>query len=425
MLINLDVVMNLDDWLAEIQATHPKDWDLGLDRVGEVGRRLNLLHPATTCFLVAGTNGKGSTCEYLAQLCSATGKSYGKATSPFLHRFNEQIVINGEPATDEDIVHAFTTIKAAAAKISLSYFEYGALAAMYLFQRAGVAVGIFEIGLGGRLDAMNIIDANVSIITRIALDHQDWLGDTREAIGFEKAGIMRGGKPVVVLDEDPPQSLLQHANAVGAELQLVNRDFHYEVHSLEFANQTLHLGEAKLPLASAVAALVAWHAAGFDLDQAHVDHMIQCANLPGRFQIIDQSPLTVLDVCHNSDAASYLVEKLKHCGKQGWHIVAGIYADKDLAEIFQQLDPVAVSWYFANLDAARGADASELQAVLSDACGSSSQTYDKVSSAFEAARQAVGQQEGILVVGSFATVAATLEALPKSSHNPGSRDAPQ
>ncbi|MFN3236600.1 MAG: bifunctional tetrahydrofolate synthase/dihydrofolate synthase [Pseudomonadales bacterium] len=405
--------MNLDQWLAEIQATHPKDWDLGLERVGEVGRRLDLLHPAPTCLLVAGTNGKGSTCEYLAQLCTASGKSYGKATSPFLHRFNEQIVINGEPASDEDIVLAFTTIKAAAAEISLSYFEYGALAAMYLFQRAGVAVGIFEIGLGGRLDAMNIIDADVAIITRIALDHQDWLGDTREAIGYEKAGIMRANKPVVVLDEDAPQSLLQHASDVGAELLLVNRDFHYEDHELQLANQTHQLAATQLPLASAVAALVAWHAAGFALEQAQVNHMISSAKLPGRFQVISESPLTVLDVCHNPDAASYLVEKLKHRGKQGWHIVAGIYGDKDLGEIFQQLDPLAVGWYFANLDAPRGAAASELQAVLSDACGSSSQTYDKVSSALQAARQAVGPHEGILVVGSFATVAATLKTQPE------------
>lgn len=397
--------MNLNEWLEDIQKTHPKDWDLGLDRVGEVGRRMDVLHPAKTCFLVAGTNGKGSTCEYLAQLAAAQGKSFGKATSPFLNRYNEQIVINGQLAEDDEIVGAFEAIRHAAGEISLSYFEYGALAAMFLFKRADVEIGIFEIGLGGRLDAMNIIDPDVSVITKIALDHQDWLGDDREAIGFEKAGVMRTEKPVVVLDEDAPQRLLDHARAISSELQLVNRDFSYTASEITIDKQSYRFSQTVLPIPSAVAAIIAYRAAGFVLTQAQVDKALQQGRLPGRFQIASRDPWVVLDVCHNPDAAEYLVKKLSELNVTRWHVVAGVYADKDQAGIFQHLAPTSASWHFADLSAPRGAPATDLSRVLSDSCGLTAKTYDKVSLALAGALKAVSPGEGVLVLGSFTTVA--------------------
>lgn len=399
---------NLGDWLKEIQQTHPKDWDLGLDRVGEVGRRLGVTKPADTCFLVAGTNGKGSTCEYLAQLARASHLTYGKATSPFLRTYNEQIIINGEPVVDAEIVAAFETIKAAAKEISLSYFEYGALAAMWLFKKAGVNIAILEIGLGGRLDAMNIVDPDVSIITRIALDHQDWLGETREQIGFEKAGVMRTNRPVIVLDEDPPQSLVEHAEAIGSVLKLVGRDFVFNSDALEIAARSFDLRGTHLPQASAVAAIAGFLEAGFELPDEAINEALHRARLAGRFQRLQNNPVVVLDVCHNPDAAAYLVQKLKSLDVSKWHIVAGLYSDKDHAGVFQHLAPISSAWYFSDLDVPRGAKADDLRRVLSDVCGLSSQTYDKVSDALDDAKQAVQQGEGVVVLGSFSTVAAVL-----------------
>ncbi len=399
---------SLEQWLADIQQTHPKDWDLGLDRVGEVAGRLAMRHPAPTCFLVAGTNGKGSTCEYLAQLAKASDCSYGKATSPFLLDYNEQIIINGEPAGDEEIVAAFEQIRAAADEISLSYFEYGALASMLLFKQAAVQVAILEIGLGGRLDAMNIVEPDVSIITRIALDHQDWLGETRDEIGFEKAGVMRSGKPVVVLDEDPPERLLEHAVNIGAIVSLVKRDFSYDSNALTTETERFQLGVTHLPLASAVAAIVGCLAANLELSQEAVSSALAEARLPGRFQILQEDPVVVLDVCHNPDAAAYLVNKLKTLNVVKWHIVAGMYADKDHGGVFQHLAPLSCAWYLSDLESPRGALAKDLQAVLSDVCGLNCQTYDKVGHALDDAKQAVQQGEGVVVLGSFSTVAAVL-----------------
>ncbi|MFT5805640.1 MAG: dihydrofolate synthase/folylpolyglutamate synthase, partial [Candidatus Paceibacteria bacterium] len=183
--------MTLADWLLIIEQQHPVKWDLGLARVGEVGRRLGVLKPAPLTFLVAGTNGKGSTCEYLYQLCRTQNLKVGKSTSPHLQRFNERIEVQGEATTDAEICRAFAAIDEARAEISLSYFEFGALAALLVFKWQAVDVAILEVGLGGRLDAMNMTDPDVSVITRIALDHQSWLGDTRALISVEKAGILR------------------------------------------------------------------------------------------------------------------------------------------------------------------------------------------------------------------------------------------
>lgn len=403
---------NLDDWLEDIQQTHPKDWDLGLDRVGEVARRLEVTHPAQTCILVAGTNGKGSTCEFLAGLCRSSNRTYGKTTSPFFHRYNEQIEINGQPVSDEELVTSFEVIAKAAGEISLSYFEYGALAAMLLFQQAEVEVGIFEIGLGGRLDAMNVIEPDASVITRIALDHQDWLGDSRELIGFEKAGVMRAGKPVVILDEDVPMSVLGHGVDIGAKVSLVGRDFQYDETSLQFDGQSLKLPPTQLPLASAVAAIMAMATLGIGPDQRNLERALSSASLPGRFQVLAADPFMVLDVCHNPDAASYLCKKLQAKTEiKRWHLVLGIYKDKDHSSIFQNLAPLTASWYFADLGGERGAQGADLALVLDESCGLSSEVYDKVPTAFAAAENAVGKDEGIAVLGSFATVSAVLEHL--------------
>jgi len=403
--------MDLAAWLEKIQKLHPKEWDLGLERVGEVGKRLDVLKPAPMVFLVAGTNGKGSTCEFLAGYCHASSLSYGKTTSPFFSRYNEQIVIDGKPVNDDQITGAFAEIEEARGEISLTYFEFSALAALLIFKAQAVDVAILEIGLGGRLDAMNIVDPNVSIITRIALDHQDWLGDTRDAIAIEKAGVMRRDKAVVMVDPDPPQSLMNEALRQGARPLQMFRDFTVKDNCLEYKAQHFELPSTKLPLPSAVAATVAFLTADYELTQAQVTRVLESASLIGRYQRLGGTPDFILDVAHNPDAASFLADKLKSDGVSQLQVVVGMYRDKDIAGVFQHLAPHVEAWHFINLPGVRGASAEHLAAVLSDTCGLTAQTYDKVSAAVEAAKSCSGPNGTILVFGSFLTVTAVLEYL--------------
>lgn len=403
--------MELAAWLEKIQKLHPKEWDLGLERVGEVGRRLDVLKPAPMVYLVAGTNGKGSTCEVLAGYCQALNLSYGKTTSPFFSRYNEQIVIDGKPVDDKQIADAFAEIEKVRGEISLSYFEFGALAALLIFKRQSVDVAILEIGLGGRLDAMNIVDPNVSIITRIALDHQDWLGDTRDIIAIEKAGIMRRDKAVVMVDPNPPQSLMVEAQRQGARPFQMFRDFTVEENWLAFQTQRFELPKTKLPLPSAVAATVAFLTGGYELTQQQVTEVLESASLIGRYQRLAGDTDFILDVAHNPDAASFLAGKLKSDGESQLQAVVGVYRDKDIAGIFQHLAPHVGDWHFINLPGDRGASAEHLAAVLSDTCGLTAQTYDKVSFAVEAAKNRSKPNGKVLVFGSFLTVAVVLEYL--------------
>ncbi|MFT7091871.1 MAG: dihydrofolate synthase/folylpolyglutamate synthase, partial [Candidatus Azotimanducaceae bacterium] len=375
------------------------------------GRKLDLLKPAAKVFIVAGTNGKGSTCEYLARYCQALNLSYGKATSPFLSVYNEQIVVNGQLASDDTISAAFAEIDQARGTISLSYFEFGALAAMLIFKQSKVDVAILEVGLGGRLDAMNIVYPDVSVITRIALDHQNWLGDSREAIAVEKAGVMRRNVPVVIVDPEPPESLINEANRQGAIAKVIQRDFQVVDDELAVEGQTFQLPQTRLPLPSAVAATVAFLAVAYPLDQKTVSHVLESSQLPGRFQKIPGSPALILDVAHNPDAAGYLLNKLALEGYGNLQAVVGLYKDKDIAGVFQHLSPMIRDWHFVDLPGERAASAEHLQAVLSDSCGLSGKTYDKVGHAIEAAKRRSDPEGTVLVFGSFLTVAAVLEYL--------------
>ncbi|XOV88378.1 MAG: bifunctional folylpolyglutamate synthase/dihydrofolate synthase [Pseudomonadota bacterium] len=392
--------MTLDDWLADIQARHHRQWDLGLDRVGEVGRRLGVLSPAPHIFLIAGTNGKGSACEMISCLLAEKGLKVGKSTSPHLVRFNERIVIDGCAVSDETIIDAFSTIRQAAGDVSLSYFEYGALASMYIFRQAGVDAAVLEIGLGGRLDAMNIVDPDVSVITRIALDHQDWLGDTRELIAVEKAGVMRTGKPCVIADEDPPQALADCAARLGTPLRFINA-------SLEFALSP----DCPLPEPSLRAAIEAVLARGFVLSGEEVVAALGRLHLPGRFQILKSPRRTLLDVAHNPDAAAWLAQRLAKLHYRSCHAVFGIYADKDLDSVVACLAPLVDHWYLAAMPEPRAADTGLLEQSVIRLGGSVRGKYDMVLAAYDSASANAHDDDLILVFGSFGIVGPVLEHL--------------
>ena len=404
--------MNLAEWLKYIEGIHTLGWDLGLDRVGEVGRRLDVLKPAKTVFLVAGTNGKGSACEVLAQLCTQSNLSYGKTTSPFLISYNEQFVVNGKLMSDEYIIEAFEKIEEARKEISLTYFEFSALAAMLIFKGQQVDVAIFEVGLGGRLDAMNIVDADISIITKIAIDHTDWLGSDRETIAKEKAGVYRSGCPAIIADIDPPNSLIQEADLQGAQLQLVGKDYVLEDGLLTLGSQTFDLNKCLLPQESAAAAIVAFRAANFQIKEEDIQRAVSLSKLPGRYQRIKmtgkqgQDLLFILDVAHNPNAAEYLLDKLDQNGIGKVAALVSMYADKDIDQVFKILAPVIATWHFPNISHPRSASAVKLSNHLSISCGLAGMTYDKVKQAIEAA---TSNSDIVLVFGSFSIVAAAIE----------------
>lgn len=406
--------MNLNQWLEKIQALHPVAWDLGLERVGEVGRRLDLLKPAKLVFLVAGTNGKGSTCEVLAQLCKVNNLSYGKTTSPYLLRYNEQFIINGEEVEDKIIVNAFEEIEEARKDISLSYFEFSALTALIVFKQKKLDVAILEVGLGGRLDAMNIVDVDVSIITRIAIDHVDWLGSNREDIAREKAGIYREGRPCIIVDTSPPESLFDEAVRLHVDARFLGRDFFFNANTLTLDDLAFEIPSGKLPTPSILAAIAAFITAGLNLTQDHINNAILKAQLPGRFQKYSlkssrgQDLTLIMDVAHNPNAAEYLLDLLQTEGIHHVQAIVGMYRDKDVDQVFNILAPIIKEWHFPVLDNERANSPEKLSTHLYGSCGLEGLTYDTVSAAYEAASRDVEEKGVILVFGSFSIVAAML-----------------
>lgn len=409
--------MGLDDWLDRIGSLHPKSWDLGLDRIREVAARLDLLHIAPRVITVAGTNGKGSTCEVIAALCAAQGLRAGKTTSPHLVRFNERIVVDGEAASDLEICDAFATIDQARGEISLTYFEFAALAAFYIFKQHQVDVAILEVGLGGRLDAMNLIDADVAVITRIALDHQAWLGDNREQIALEKAGIMRAHRPVVIADEDPPQALLKAARELQAPVYAIGREFGFDA---EGGAHVTHEGKAiryslerpvNLPRQSLEAGWQAAVLAGIDVASDTLAETSRSLRLAGRFHEISAPRRTVFDVGHNPDAAAWLAARLAGIRKDRCLAVFGMYQDKDHAEVIASLVPHVDAWYVCQVNEPRAAPASALAGRVSTLGGSVVGTYDKVAVAYDQALGDSAADDIILVFGSFPVVGAVMEHL--------------
>ncbi len=402
----------LATWLSYLEHLHSKTIDLGLARVSEVARQMDIVKPAPFVFTVAGTNGKGTTCRTLETVLMAAGYKVGVYSSPHLVRYTERVRIQGAELPEAAHTASFAEIEAARGDISLTYFEYGTLSALWLFKQAQLDVVILEVGLGGRLDATNIVDADVAVVTSIALDHTDWLGPDRESIGREKAGIFRAGKPAIVGEPDMPHTIADVASKKGALLQRRGVDWRYEVEGetwsfRDAAGALSRLPLPQVPLPNAATAVAALRASGIAVDDAILRAGIRDAMLPGRFQIISDAPRVILDVAHNPHAAAYLAGRLKTLAKTGRVLaVIGMLHDKDIAGTLANLAPEVDAWYCAPLEGPRGATAEQLVEHLRGGT-----VYSSVAQAWRAAMADAKVEDTVLVCGSFHTVAQVMEEI--------------
>ena len=431
----------LTDWLAHLEGLHPRGQagiELGLDRINQVKAVLGQSQHCPV-IVVGGTNGKGSTCAYLENIIDRAGYKVGCYTSPHLLAYNERVRLNGLAVSDEKLCAAFERVEAArqqAGHVALTYFEFGTLVAWEVFADAGVEAAILEVGLGGRLDAVNAYEPDISIVTTVALDHTDWLGNDRESIGFEKAGIYRPGKPAFCADPNPPQSLLDHAAAIGANLRLMGRDFGFERPSAESSENRLQWrwwcrsgdkmikrslaypglrGPTQLFNASVV--LAALEALNDKLPvtmQAIRPGLIE-TELAGRFQVLPGKPAIVLDVGHNPQAIKVLADNLSSMGFfNSTHAVLGMLSDKDIAGALLPLKGKVDFWHVATLSGLRGTRAETLKEIIGTInLGGEVICYDSPRAAMQAAKGSAGDSDRILAFGSFHTVAGALEALRK------------
>ena len=426
-------MIELDAWLQRIEGLHHRPIELGLARVHEVAQRLSL---RLTCpsVVVAGTNGKGSTCAMLDSMLRAAGYRVGRYSSPHLLRFNERAMIDGAAVTDEALIEQFEAVERARGQVSLTYFEFTTLAILRLFAAHTLDAAVLEIGLGGRLDAVNLIDADCSIVTSIGLDHADFLGPTRESVAFEKAHVYRGGRPAICSDPSPPRSLLEYAQAIGAQLRVLDRDF--EVVAFpgqglpiesrrQWTYRGLTLRRASLPMpalrgqhqlrnaAGAIAVLEALDDK-LPVSQQAVRQGLLQARIDGRFQVLPGRPAVILDVAHNPQAGQALAQTLgEHHVEGRTHAVFAMLRDKDASGVAEQLRDRVDRWYLAPTGGPRGMDALTLAASV-HSTRAAIDRYDSVSEALAAARAAAGPDDRILVFGSFVTVAEAMRDLQRS-----------
>jgi dihydrofolate synthase/folylpolyglutamate synthase len=429
----------LSDWLALLESRHAETHiDMGLERVRTVKERIALAF-ACPVIMVAGTNGKGSTCAMLESILLRAGYRVGLYIKPHFLEFNERARINGAMATDEQLIASFTVVEEKRGDIDLTYFEFTTLAIMHLLSTTQIDVAILEVGLGGRLDAVNVIDADVAIVTSVDIDHTDYLGDTREKIGFEKAGIFRAGKAAICSDPVPPQSLLDHAAAIGADLWLLGRDFNYagDQQQWGYGGRSQRRNSLAYPalrganqLLNASAALAALEVLRLTLPVGaqEVRTGLALVELPGRFQVLPGQPTVVLDVAHNPHAASALAQNL---GNMGFHpftyAVFGVMEDKDIDGVINPMFEHIDHWCLAALPSPRSAAPDALAERIADRALSSTKadakpgeftvnTFADPAAAFANAVSRAGENDRIVVFGSFYTVAGVMAARKSTLH---------
>ena len=412
---------SLQDWLSLLEQRHPISIDLGLHRCGEVYRKLGSPKPGSTVFTVAGTNGKGSTVAYLAALAAAMGLRYGTYTSPHILRFNERVTIMGEHVSDDTLIDAFEQVEAARGDISLSYFEFSTLAGFVILQQACLDCAILEVGLGGRLDTVNLVDTDCAVITPIGLDHQDYLGPDIESIAAEKAGIMRAGIPVICTQQNPPVNIVENAKSLHAPLLRRGHEFDLqpaEDAMLRFDSQGQQMlisppaliGQHQLDnLAASLAAFTKIFPDAFKNAQ-NLSESIRGCQLPGRMQKFGREPDIYVDVGHNPMAAEAVATYFKQRQQNRVVCVLAMLADKDAEAVAMTLSKVCCDWYCADSSGERGqsglALARRLQKVLPDAVVNGLASFD---AAMDAALASAGKQRPVLVFGSFTTASAFMQ----------------
>lgn len=428
----MPIFHTLPDWLQHLETAHPVGIDMGLTRITRVKEALGLRIDAVV-FTVGGTNGKGSTCAMLERILLEAGYKVGLHTSPHLITFNERARLNGEQATDAQLLPHFEAVERArtsfADPVSLTYFEFTTLAIIHMFAAAGLDAIVLEVGLGGRLDAVNVIDTDCAVITSVDIDHTQYLGDTREKIGYEKAGIFRPNVPAICGDPLPPQSLIDHAEAIGADLWLVGRDFRHQAAAGQERQQWDWTGrDRKLnglgypalrganQLLNASAALAALQAMRprLPVSAQEVRNGLAFVELPGRFQVIPGRPAVILDVAHNPHAAATLGQNMENMGFFRYtYAVFGAMADKDIAGVLRHVADKVDHWCLCDLPTARAATASDLREAL-DATGfqegpdNTAACFSSPELAYRDAIERATENDRILVFGSFHTVAGVM-----------------
>lgn len=424
--------MDLAAWLRRLEGLHPSEIDMGLARVSQVATRLAVQRPAPLVFTVTGTNGKGSTCAALDSLLRCSGRRSGCYTSPHLVHYNERVCIDGQPVTDADLCAAFAAIDQARGDISLTYFEFGTLAALWLFQRAGLDAVVLEVGLGGRLDAVNIVDADVAVVTSIGLDHADYLGDSRDSVGYEKAGILRPGGKLVCSETDLPARFSHQVEQLQVSMWQRGRDYRWQsaaAESWEFCGQrggrsaTLELPAVGLPRDNLATALQAFWVAGLDMSDAQIAAALGATAIPGR---LDQRSLEwqgqqrwlMLDVGHNPQAAEYLAGHLATGARKQHVAVFGLLADKNLAGILQPLRGQFDNWAVAPLPTPRSRAPEQLVDELQGA-GQSARAFPSIGEAIAWQLDNTSAETEIIIFGSFFCVAEAILWLDKQ---PGGED---
>lgn len=421
--------MNLDTWLVLLEQRHPQAIELGLGRCGTVYERLGSPRPANKVFTVAGTNGKGSTVAYLAAMSGSLGHSFGAFTSPHIFRFNERISIMGEPVSDVCLIEAFEQVEAVREDVSLTYFEFTTLAGLLILNRAELDFAILEVGLGGRLDTVNLVDTDCAVITPIGLDHQEYLGTDISSIAAEKAGIIRPGKPVVSTEKNPPAPILQTASNLQAPVYQRGKDFNLtaspdpESGLLQFSlgGQSMLVAPPSMAgkhqldnLAAALAALVLLNP-GCMAKANEISAAIRACTVPGRLQKVFSSPEIILDVGHNELAAEVLAAFLENNQRSDTICVLAMLADKSAEKVALAMAHVCQRWLCADSPGPRGQSgehlARRLRAVLP---GAKVSAYGPIGKALQAAISSAEQNQKILVFGSFTTVSGAAHWLQNS-----------
>ncbi|RZM73316.1 bifunctional tetrahydrofolate synthase/dihydrofolate synthase [Pseudoalteromonas rubra] len=405
----------LNDWLCYLEQLHPANIAMGLERVAQAANNIDLLNSNSKIILIGGTNGKGTTARCLEAMLLAQGYSVGTYASPHLIHYNERVRVNGQTLPDQSHVDAFYALDQGRGDVELTFFEYGTLGALWLFKQHAVDYVLLEVGLGGRYDATNIVTPYASVITTIDLDHKEYLGDTRELVGYDKAGIFRTNTPAIVGDLDIPHTVTDYGEEISAELILSKRDFHFTPLSdglrWQYGEHDLTLSQPAIPAQNVATALTVLARLDLLPDPELVKQTLAELQVEGRFMQLSQQPLVYTDVAHNPESARYLRTQLMRLKNQGFkiHALVAMLADKDKASVIDALSDVVEKWSCASLDGPRGERAEQLLSLLSAAHSEQSQVFSSVDSALQSLLPQQPKDTALIVFGSFVTVAAAMQ----------------